>query len=47
MHVGQKIIMILNQSIHDSSMPPLLSLQGKRAIANHDAIAYEKARRSN
>ena len=24
-------------------MPPHYSLQGKRAIANHDAIAYEKA----
>lgn len=28
---------------HDSSMPLYYSLQGKRAIANHDAIAYEKA----
>ncbi|GGF96548.1 glycosyltransferase family 2 protein [Paenibacillus aceti] len=28
---------------HDSSMPLLYALQGKRAIANHDAIAYEKA----
>ncbi|WP_347835063.1 glycosyltransferase family 2 protein [Gracilibacillus sp. JCM 18860] len=28
---------------HDSAMPPLYALQGKRAIANHDAIAYEKA----
>ncbi|MEW4220651.1 glycosyltransferase family 2 protein [Rossellomorea marisflavi] len=28
---------------HDSAMPPLYVLQGKRAIANHDAIAYEKA----
>lgn len=28
---------------HDSSMPLFYSLQGKRAIANHDAIAYEKA----
>ena len=28
---------------HDSSMPLLYSLRGKRAIANHDAIAYEKA----
>ncbi|WP_404459795.1 glycosyltransferase family 2 protein [Sutcliffiella horikoshii] len=28
---------------HDSAMPPLYTLQGKRAIANHDAIAYEKA----
>lgn len=28
---------------HDSAMPPMYALQGKRAIANHDAIAYEKA----
>ncbi|WP_100405636.1 glycosyltransferase family 2 protein [Bacillus solitudinis] len=28
---------------HDSAMPPLYALQGKRAIANHDAVAYEKA----
>lgn len=28
---------------HDSSMPIHYALQGKRAIANHDAIAYEKA----
>lgn len=28
---------------HDSSMPIYYALQGKRAIANHDAIAYEKA----
>lgn len=28
---------------HDSAMPILYGLQGKRAIANHDAIAYEKA----
>ena len=28
---------------HDSSMPLYFSLQGKRAIANHNAIAYEKA----
>lgn len=28
---------------HDSAMPPLYALQGKRAVANHDAIAYEKA----
>lgn len=28
---------------HDSSMPLFYALQGKRAIANHDAIAYEKA----
>lgn len=28
---------------HDSSMPPLYALEGKRAIVNHDAIAYEKA----
>lgn len=28
---------------HDSAMPPLYALQGKRAIANNDAIAYEKA----
>ncbi|MGE7182756.1 glycosyltransferase family 2 protein [Peribacillus sp. NPDC006672] len=28
---------------HDSAMPPLYALQGNRAIANHDAIAYEKA----
>lgn len=28
---------------HDSSMPLYYSLQGKRAICNHDAIAYEKA----
>lgn len=28
---------------HDSAMPTLYALEGKRAIANHDAIAYEKA----
>jgi glycosyltransferase involved in cell wall biosynthesis len=28
---------------HDSAMPQFYALQGKRAIANHDAIAYEKA----
>ena len=28
---------------HDSAMPTVYALQGKRAIANHDAIAYEKA----
>jgi glycosyltransferase involved in cell wall biosynthesis len=28
---------------HDSAMPPLYALEGKRAICNHDAIAYEKA----
>lgn len=28
---------------HDSAMPPFYALRGKRAIANHDAIAYEKA----
>ena len=28
---------------HDSAMPLFYALQGKRAIANHDAIAYEKA----
>lgn len=28
---------------HDSAMPLLYALEGKRAIANHDAIAYEKA----
>src|SRR5690625_3369099 len=28
---------------HDSSMPLHYALDGKRAIANHDAIAYEKA----
>jgi glycosyltransferase involved in cell wall biosynthesis len=28
---------------HDSSMPLYFGLQGKRAIANHDAVAYEKA----
>ncbi|WP_394172416.1 glycosyltransferase family 2 protein [Guptibacillus hwajinpoensis] len=28
---------------HDSAMPPLYALQGKRAIANHFAVAYEKA----
>ena len=28
---------------HDANMPRLYGLQGKRAIANHDAIAYEKA----
>lgn len=28
---------------HDSSMPIYYALKGKRAIANHDAIAYEKA----
>lgn len=28
---------------HDSSMPLFYSLKGKRGIANHDAIAFEKA----
>lgn len=28
---------------HDSAMPLKYTLDGKRAIANHDAIAYEKA----
>ena len=28
---------------HDSSMPLYYALNGKRAIANHNAIAYEKA----
>lgn len=28
---------------HDSAMPPMYALRGKRAIANHDAVAYEKA----
>lgn len=28
---------------HDSAMPTFYALEGKRAIANHDAIAYEKA----
>ncbi|WPL42907.1 glycosyltransferase family 2 protein [Priestia megaterium] len=28
---------------HDSAMPPLYAIKGKRAIANHDAVAYEKA----
>lgn len=28
---------------HDSAMPPMYTLKGKRAIANHDAIAVEKA----
>lgn len=28
---------------HDSSMPIYYAIKGKRAIANHDAIAYEKA----
>jgi len=28
---------------HDIAMPIYYALQGKRAIANHDAIAYEKA----
>lgn len=28
---------------HDSSMPLFYSLQGRRAIANHDALVYEKA----
>lgn len=28
---------------HDSAMPPFYALEGKRAIANHDAVAYEKA----
>lgn len=28
---------------HDSAMPPMYTLRGKRAIANHDAIAIEKA----
>lgn len=28
---------------HDGAMPVFFALEGKRAIANHDAIAYEKA----
>ena len=28
---------------HDSAMPLFYALQGKRAVANHNAIAYEKA----
>lgn len=28
---------------HDSAMPIFYTLKGKRAIANHDAVAYEKA----
>lgn len=28
---------------HDSAMPVYYALQGKRAIANHDAVAFEKA----
>ncbi|WP_313552409.1 glycosyltransferase [Aerococcus sp.] len=32
---------------HDSAMPLFFALNGKRAIANHDAIAYEKAGESN
>ena len=28
---------------HDSAMPLIYSLQNRRAIANHDAIAYEKS----
>ncbi|MBY6085953.1 glycosyltransferase family 2 protein [Priestia flexa] len=28
---------------HDSAMPALYAIQGKKAIANHDAVAYEKA----
>ncbi len=28
---------------HDSAMPIFYALKGKRAVANHDAIAYEKA----
>ncbi len=28
---------------HDSSLPLLYALEGKRAIANHNALAYEKA----
>lgn len=28
---------------HDSAMPIFYALKGKRAIANHDAVAYEKA----
>jgi len=28
---------------HDSAMPPFYALRGKRAICNHDAVAYEKA----
>ena len=28
---------------HDSSMPLLYALSGKKAICNHDALAYEKA----
>jgi glycosyltransferase involved in cell wall biosynthesis len=30
-------------SSHDSSMPLYYALNGKRAITNHDAVAYEKA----
>lgn len=32
---------------HDSAMPLYYALNNKRAIANHDAIAYEKAGESN
>ena len=32
---------------HDSSMPLYYALEGRRAIANHDAIAYEKAGENN
>lgn len=32
---------------HDSSMPVYYALEGRRAIANHDAIAYEKAGENN
>lgn len=28
---------------HDSAMPILYGIKGRRAIANHDAVAYEKA----
>lgn len=28
---------------HDSAMPIYYALKGKRAVANHDAVAYEKA----
>lgn len=32
---------------HDSSMPLYYALEGRRAIFNHDAIAYEKAGENN
>ena len=43
MLAGQRIIMILILFNAMTVMPVFYALLGKRAIANHDAVAYEKA----